>query len=502
MRYYNEEKLGLGFGRIGGMSSTNVATRAVRSTLYVALNTYISVAVTFVSSILLARLLEPSHFGIIALANFFLGLFGRVRELGLNQALVHRQKSIEEAYSVHFILHLGLAFLNLLLVLVAVPILSSRYPNQPQMVQVLVVFAVFILFQAASQTQQIAFEKELLFRYTTLINIFALIVSATIAVAMAYKNYGVWSLVAGNTINTFLVFVGLWLFRPWKLRLTFDKEITKWFLKFGFYLWIGAIVTFVLFQYNDFVIGTLLSATTLGFYAKALKFAELPNSMVTSVISRVALPTYSKLQGEKQKLQKSFNLVLRNIVRISVPMTLVLFFTAREFTLVLIGEKWLPMVPIFKLLILYSFLRAIFDDAGAFLTAIGKPQIVSKYISLQAAILLILTPILVKALNVDGAAISLDVVMLLGVVIAYYCVSKKISLSLLSVFVPSFVSAAVATLFYLIVSNWYNFDTLIPLISLVLKGAVISGVYALISLMIEGKKIKEDATYFLRSMKG
>ncbi len=481
--------------------SQNVATRAVRSTLYVALNTYISVAITFVSSILLARLLDPAHFGIIALANFFLGLFGRVRELGLNQALVHRQKNLEEAYSAHFILHLGLAFLNLLLVLIAAPILASRYPGQPQMVQVLVVFAVFVLFQAASQTQQIAFEKELLFRYTTLINIFALSISSVISVTLAYQNYGVWSLVAGNTVNTFLVFIGLWIFRPWKLRLKFDKEIAKWFLKFGFYLWIGAIVTFILFQYNDLIVGTLLGAATLGFYAKALKFAELPNSMVTSVISRVALPTYSKLQQDKDKLQKSFNLVLRNVVRISAPMTLVLFFTAREFTLALIGEKWLPMVPIFKLLILYSFLRAIFDDAGAFLTAVGKPQIVSKYISLQAAVLLVLTPILVKWLGIDGAAVSLDAVMLLGVVLAYYYVSKRISLSLSSAFLPSFFSAVMAVLVYLAVSNWYNFGSS-PLITLITKGALIGGVYVAVALLIEGRKIREDILYFLKSIKG
>ncbi len=483
------------------VGSQNVATRAVRSTLYVALNTYVSVAVTFVSSIILARLLEPSHFGIIALANFFLGLFGRVRELGLNQALVHRQKNLEEAYAVHFILHLGLAFLNLLLVLVAAPLLASRYPDQPQMVQVLIVFAVFVLFQAASQTQQIAFEKELLFRYTTLINIFALSISSVISVAMAYQNYGVWSLVAGNTVNTFLVFLGLWIFRPWKVQLKFDKEIARWFLKFGFYLWIGAIVTFILFQYNDFIVGTLLGAATLGFYAKALKFAELPNSMVTSVISRVALPTYSKLQDEKQKLQISFNLVLRNIVRLSVPMTLILFFTAREFTLVLIGEKWLPMVSIFKLLILYSFLRAIFDDAGAFLTAVGKPQIVSKYISLQAVVLLGLTPILVKMSGVDGAALSIDAVMLLGVVAAYYCVSKRISLSVSKTFLPSFVSALVATLFYLLVANWYNFGSS-PLIMLITKGALIGGIYVLIALVIEGKRIREDVLYFLKSVRG
>jgi len=479
----------------------DVATRAVRSTLYVALSTYVSVAVTFVSSIILARLLEPSHFGIVALANFFLGLFGRVRELGLNQALVHRQKNLEEAYAAHFILHLGLAFLNLLLVLVAAPILSSRYPDQPQMVQVLLVFAAFAVFQAASQTQQMAFEKELLFRYTTLINILALVISSVISVAMAYKNYGVWSLVAGNTANTFLVFVGLWFFRPWKLQLKFDQEIAKWFLKFGFYLWVGAIVTFILFQYNDFIVGTLLGAATLGFYSKALKFAELPNSLVTSVISRVALPTYAKLQSEKQKLQTSFNLVLTNIVRLSLPLTLVLFFTAREFTMVLIGEKWLPMVPIFKLLVLYSFLRTIFDDAGAFLTAVGRPQIVSKYISLQATAILVLTPLAVKFWGVDGAALALDAVMLLGVFLAYFYVAKKINLKFASIFLPSFASAIAATVLYVVVSTWYNFGAP-PLMALITKGLLVGGGYMVVALLIEGKKIREDAVYFLRSVRG
>lgn len=480
----------------------NVATRAVRSTLYVALNTYVNAAVTFVTSIILARLLLPEHFGIVALANFFLSLFGRVRELGLNQALVHRQKSLEEAYSVHFILQLLLALLNLALILVAAPILASRYPNQPQMVQVLIVFAVFVIFQAASQTQLMAFEKELLFRYTTLVNIFALIVSSIISVAMAFKGFGVWSLVVGNTSLTFLTFLGLWIFRPWKLRLSFDKKIAKWFLRFGFYLWIGAIVTFVLFQYNDFIVGTLLGAAILGFYSRALKFAELPNSLVTSVISRVALPTYSKLQNEKQKLQRSFNLVLTNIVRISLPMTLILFFTAREFTLVLIGEKWLPMVPIFKLLIIYSFLRAIFDDAGAFLTAVGRPKVVSKYISLQAAVLLVLTPVLVKILGVNGAAVSLNIVMLLGVLLAYYFVSQRVSLDYFAAFLPSFIGAAGAVIFYLLLSSWYNFSVLPPLVSLLAKGLLIGVMYLAVVVVIEGKKIKEDVLYFLRSVKG
>jgi hypothetical protein len=117
-------------------------------------------------------------------------------------------------------------------------------------------------------------------------------------------------------------------------------------------------------------------------------------------------------------------------------------------------------------------------------------------------VLLALSPLAVKFLNVDGAALALDAVMLLGVALAYFYVSRRIHLQFKLIFLPSLVSAVAATLFYLWISNWYNFATLTPLISLVMKGVVVGGVYLAVVLLIEGKKIREDAVYFLRSVRG
>src|SRR5258708_39216644 len=101
-----------------------IGQRAVRSTIFTTITTYSSLGIGIVSAVIMARLLQPEYFGIIALGTFFLSLFGRVREFGFDHALIHRQDDLPHAFKTHFTLQIGLALLNLLLVLIAAPVLS------------------------------------------------------------------------------------------------------------------------------------------------------------------------------------------------------------------------------------------------------------------------------------------------------------------------------------------------------------------------------------------
>ena len=170
-----------------------VGKRAIKSTFFVSLGSYASIVTGLVTSIILSRLLLPEHFGIVVLANFFFALFGRVREFGLELALIHRQDDLKEAFSTHFIMQIGFSLLSLLLVLLGYPILKIFY--KPEVVNILVLFSLFAVIQSASHTYRVALEKELLFKYTSLIAFFALAVSSIISILMAYNGFGVWSLV-------------------------------------------------------------------------------------------------------------------------------------------------------------------------------------------------------------------------------------------------------------------------------------------------------------------
>ncbi len=476
-----------------------VGRQAVRSTLFASLNTYVSLGVGIISSVIMARLLIPDHFGIIALGNFFLSFFGRVREFGLDYALIHRQDDLEEAFKVHFTLQVLLALLNLLLVLISVPFLTKFYSQD--VILVLLILAFFMPLKAASSTPRVFLEKELNFKITTIIDVLSLVMSSIIGITLAFLGWGLWSLVALNVSGILFTFLGLLIFSGWKIGFSINQAMIKWYFKFGFFLFIGGLTTFILFQYNDFVLGTFISAAVLGFYVKAFQFAQLPTGLVTAVVSRVALPTYAKLQTEKEKLGIAFNLVLRNIFRVSAPFSLWLFLIAEDFVMFFLGGKWLPMVPVFKLLLVFSMLRPIFDDTGAFLTAIGKPQILSKYLTIQAVILLILTPILVVLYQERGAALSLNLVMVVGVVLAYFYANKFVKIDYKGIFAPTIVAVGLTSLVYCLTNYLVSWEEVPIFWRLVAKTSIIGLAYVLALLALERQQIKEDIKLFVSIIK-
>jgi O-antigen/teichoic acid export membrane protein len=476
-----------------------IGKQAVKSTLFASINTYSAMGVGIISSIIMARLLAPEHFGIIALGNFFLALFGRVREFGLDYALIHRQDDLERAFKTHFTLQILLSLLNLALVIIAIPFLNNYY--QADVITVLLILAFFTILKAASSTPRVYLEKELKFGVTTIVDITALLVSSSLGIGAALLGWGLWSLVLLNVTGISITFGGLMILSGWKWGVSWDREMIRWFLRFGFFLWVGGLTTFVIFQYNDFLLGTFVSVAALGFYTKAFQFAQLPTGLVTAVVSRVALPTYAKLQTDKGKLEVAFNLVLRNIFRASAPFSLLLFLIAEDFVHFFLGEKWLPMIPVFQLLLVFSMLRPIFDDTGAFLTAIGKPQILSKYLSAQALILLITAPVLVSLWQANGAAISLNIVIVIGVLLAYFYAGRFVRIHYRQNFLPTILAVGLTAFLYYLTLSVVPLEGLNLLLALIIKGILISSFYILSVYLVERREVTEDIKLFYTIMK-
>lgn len=471
--------------------------RAVRSTLIVAATSYFSEAVNLVVSIILARLLAPEYFGTVALAIFFNELFGRVREFGFDQAFIHRQKELDKSRSTHFLLSVGSSVVSFSLTLFFIPILSRYYDSN--LIYSLIILSLAYILKAASATQRMALEKELRFGSITLIDLFSLMVSSVIGIFMANKGFGLAALIAYQTGSILFTFVILWFIRPWRPVLIFDAQTIKWYLRFGWFLWLGGITTFVIYKFNDFITGTFLSTTALGFYSRAFSFAQRPTSAVTGVVSRVAFPTYAILQEDKDKLSTSFNLVLRNIVRISAPLSFFLFLLAEDLIGVFLGSKWFPMVPVFKILLVYGFLRSVFDDAGAFLTAIGQPKLVSKYLGVQAVLIVISTPLLTYYFGLNGAAMSLNIILVAGLIMAYFYVSKFVRLDIFGIFTRALLPTFLSCIFFvLLIPPLFPISNLFSL--MVKVGSL--GVFLSIFIMIfDGKLLKKDIALIYGMMK-
>lgn len=481
----------------------SLAKRALRGSIFVALNSYLSLFIYFVVGVILARLLSPADFGLYRLSLFFADLFGRLREFGLDKALIHKQDDLTRAFRTHFTLQFTLSLFSFLAALFLSPLLLRYYP--PTVSIFLIALSFFYFFQALGSTQRIYLEKDLQFRTTALVDVVSLIASSLISIFMALKGFGVVSLVVGYGSNFFFSFILLWLIHPWKIRISqiflFDKSQISWFMRFGSFLFLGGITTFVLYKYNDFILGTFLSTATLGFYARAFNYAQLPTSLITSVISKVALPTYSLVQKDHQKLSSTFSLVLGSIVRLSFPLSLLLFLIADDFILFLLGPKWLPMVPIFKILLVYGVLRSVFDDLGELFTAVGKPRIISTYLFVQAIISLFLSPILASLYQANGAAISLTIVLLIGALLAYFWVKKTAQLSIISVFLPTIIVCFLTLVSFDATLSVLHLNSLAVFPMLMVKVMIFTGFYSVFLMLIDGRSFLRDLRFILNHVR-
>ena len=479
------------------------AKRALHGTFFVAINSYASILVAFVTGIALARILDPADFGLYRISLFFLDLFGRSKEFGLDKALIHKQGNLEKSFRTHFTLQLLFSLLTLVLVLIFSPFLGRFYRSEVS--YFIVILAFFSLFQALSTTQKVSLEKNLNFSTTAAIDVTSLVLSSTISVVLAFRGLGPLSLVLGYGLNFFFNFTLLWIIRPWKVPMSdlilWDVQEIKWILKFGSFLFLGGLTTFILYKYNDFILGTFLSAAALGYYSRAFNYAQIPTSLITSVISKVALPTYSALQNEKEKLAGTFEIVLKSIVRVSFPLSLVLYMVADDFTVFVLGPKWIPMIPIFRILLIYGVFRSIFDDLGELFTAVGKPKIVSIYLFFQAFILLFLAPYLTGLYKAEGAAISLSLVLALGVILGYFFLRKILKIRVASVLLPTITVCFLTMICFKYVVFKFSLNFPDPFLSLVTKLGVFATFYLIIMALIDGKSFVKDVKFMLAHLK-
>lgn len=406
-----------------------VRVAALRNTLVFAGGTYFIYILNIFQNILLARFLIPEDIGMYSLAYFLFSLLSIFRHWGFLNAVIHSKEPSDKVLPTYFFLETMMGSITFALTVIACgTFLRKFYPEK--LLLVLACLALFSLFDSFSLSFRAVLEKNMQFQKVTRILVVKTVVSVAVAVFLAWRGFGVWSLVAGNTTGFLCLFLGLWGTRAWSARFGADFQILRFFFRFSFPLWIGGVMTFISFMFDDFLVGTLISIKTLGYYAIAYELSKLPSSFVSSVITRVAVPIYADTQDDKKNLESRANAVLKWIARGTIPLSILGFFTAKEVIFFALGEKWMPAVPLYQGLIVYSLCRPFIENAGGLLTALGKTVAAGKAMTLQAVFLLAFGPLCTLFYSITGLIACVDVMALLGVVYLLYWVRKTVNVSL------------------------------------------------------------------------
>lgn len=347
-------------------------------------------ALVFLSTILLARLLVPQDFGLVALGLMVLRFLETLGDLGVGPALIYRAEDPERTSSVAFGINVVMGSVLTAGVVLGAP-LAADFFHEPRLVPVLQVLALSVLLTALRNVHASRLNKELAFRRRFVPEIARTAAKGVGSVVLAWLGFGVWSLVWGQLAGEVTATLLYWWAARWRPRLSFDRTIARALLGYGGQIVLLKIIATTLSNVDYLIIGRRLDAVALGFYVMAFRIPELVIVSLCRMASQVLFPAYARLQSDAAALRRGFLKTMRYMALITVPVGVGTAIVAADFVDLFYTSRWAPSIPVMQVLALYSTLQALNFNVGDIYKAIGRPAILS---SLAAARLVVAVPVL------------------------------------------------------------------------------------------------------------
>lgn len=337
------------------MAEELLKNKTIKGMGWSALENVTRMGVTFVVSIILARVLSPEQYGLIGILTIFIAIFNAIVDSGFTNALIRKQDTTDTDYSTVFYTNLVLSVaLAAVLFFCAKPI--SVFFERPELVLLTQVMSSVVIINALSIVQRVRATKAIDFKTQTKITFISSIGSGVIGIAMAYMGYGVWALVSQQISNQLLTTFFFWFYNKWTPKLIFSWTSFKEMWAFGSKLLASGLIDTVWKEVYQVVIGKCYSPATLGLYTRAKQFADLCSSNLTSVVQRVSYPVLSSIQDDRVRLKGAYQRIIKTTMLPTFVLMLGIAACADSMIYVLIGEQWLECVSMLQIICIYGML--------------------------------------------------------------------------------------------------------------------------------------------------
>ena len=302
-----------------------------------------SSGITFLVGLVLARLLTPSEYGIMAILTIFIAVSNSIVDSGFSNALIRKTDARRVDYNTVFLFNLLVSGLLYVVLFLAAPAISWFF-KEPLLVEVMRVIGWVLVINALAIIPRTLFVKEVNFKTQTKVSLIASISSGVIGIGMALAGLGVWSLVGQQLSRQLLNTLFLWIYCTWRPAWEFSMQSFKELFGFGSKILLSGLLNTIFNEIYSLVIGRCYTSAQLGQYTRANQFNQIFSSNLTTVIQRVSYPVLSSIQDESERLREAYRKVIKSTMLISFACMLGLAAVARPLILILIGEKWLPAV--------------------------------------------------------------------------------------------------------------------------------------------------------------
>jgi O-antigen/teichoic acid export membrane protein len=474
--------------------------RSVTSSVYNVTANVISLAVGFVGSIALARLLEPEVFGVFAFVTSTVQLTTALPNFGFQPAFLHRTGGeagvTEEILRVYFTLKLLFSVVWAVLMAVGAALFA---PASSRWVFWVITAATFVAQQTT--TIDVLLTRRVQFRRLAMAQAVIAVAATSVSVLLAWRGWGLWSLLSARIVAVAVEVVMLYVIRPvWRPRLGWSKELVHYFISFGSKVFAGAFLAQALDRVDDIWTGAVLGNRALGFYDKAYSFATYPRQVLSTPLTQVVAGTYAQLRDDRPRLSQVFSWINLLMVRANFWVAALLWLVAPEFIRLALGVRWLPMLGAFRLMPVYTLFDPLKGMIASLLIISGAPNRVIRARTIQLCVLIVGLVTLGPWLGIAGVALAVDVMLVVGIVILFAEARRFVDFSLGRIFgTPALAMGLGVAAVYgvLALFDFAENDWLTGFV----KGVVFSLIYAGMLVLVEREQLREVWNVLLKPLR-
>lgn len=422
----------------------NVSNIALRGAFWSAVERFATQGVQFIISIILARMIAPYNFGLLAMLTIFIAVANTFVDCGFSNVLVQKQKRTEKDFSTVFIFNVTVSIIIFFILFLLSPIIASFY-GEPKLeiltkcVSLNIIITSFAVVQRAQLIIRVDFKKQAKF------SLYSVLISGLVGIILAYYDYGVWALVAQSLLNSLINTVFYIINVRWYPRSGFSFDSFKSMFGFGSKLLLSGLLNTIYLNLYSLVIGKFYSATNVGYYNRAYTLSQFLSTNLVQTISRAIYPLQCQIQNEEDRLKNSLLSYLRYTCFIIFPLMVGLAMLSNPFIRLLLTDSWEGAIVPMKILSLSYMLYPIMHIDSQILTVKGRGDLFlrAEVIKKIVAVLILISTV---KLGMIILCVGIAIYNVLDVIIIIFFVKQVIRVNYMDhvrILSPIFISAIV-----------------------------------------------------------
>lgn len=354
----------------------SLKSKSISGISWTTISTATTTIIQLLQYALLARLLEPDVFGLMAIITIVIGFSIAFMDMGVSNAIIHFQEISKDQLSTLYWLNIFAGIIVFIILSLISPIIAQFY-NEPLLRKLIMVLATSFIIQSFGQQFMVLMQKSLKFKIIAIIEIISKSIGLVVSVFLAFKGFGIYALVVGLlssvSSRSFLYF--LLGQKQYKVRLIFKIGDIGKYMKFGLYQMGEKSINYFSANIDKILIGRFIGFEALGFYNLAWQLIIFPVSKINPIINKVTFPIFAKIQKNNERINRVYNRSVTSLLIISIPSLIFLYYNSIEVVEILYGPGWFKSAQIVSILVFVGLLKAAGNPSGALLLGIGRADI-------------------------------------------------------------------------------------------------------------------------------